>query len=74
MIDPNPCKGCTERYTACHDHCEKHKKWLEQHHAQQKHLKDNSHRWSVPMTAAREKAYENHYHNNRKHSQGGSYE
>ena len=74
MIEANPCKGCTERCTACHDHCEKYKNWLEQYHAQQKHLKDNANRWSTPMTAARERAYEKYYHNNRKHSQGGSYE
>lgn len=73
MIDPNPCKGCTERYTACHDHCEKYKKWREQYHGEQKHLKDNKNRFSVPMTAAREKAYENYFHNH-KSSKGGSYE
>ena len=22
-----PCKGCTERYTACHGKCEKYKDW-----------------------------------------------
>jgi hypothetical protein len=22
-----PCKGCTERYEACHDHCERYKAW-----------------------------------------------
>ena len=22
-----PCKGCTERFTACHDKCEKYKAW-----------------------------------------------
>lgn len=22
-----PCKGCTERYQACHDYCEKYKEW-----------------------------------------------
>ena len=22
-----PCKDCTERYTACHDHCERYKTW-----------------------------------------------
>lgn len=71
MIDPNPCKGCTERYPACHDHCEKRAKWLEQHLGQKKHLQDNKNRWSVPMTAAREKAYEHYYH---KSSKGGSYE
>ena len=34
MSNPNPtsrhiapCKGCTERYTACHDHCERFKEY-----------------------------------------------
>lgn len=22
-----PCKDCTERFTACHDKCEKYKEW-----------------------------------------------
>lgn len=22
-----PCKGCNERFTACHDKCEKYKAW-----------------------------------------------
>lgn len=22
-----PCKGCEERHTACHDHCERYKQW-----------------------------------------------
>jgi hypothetical protein len=22
-----PCKGCAERFTACHDKCEKYKSW-----------------------------------------------
>ena len=22
-----PCKGCAERFTACHDKCEKYKAW-----------------------------------------------
>ena len=22
-----PCKGCTERFTACHDKCERYKEW-----------------------------------------------
>lgn len=25
--DKLPCKGCTDRYTACHDKCEKYKEW-----------------------------------------------
>ena len=23
----SPCKGCSDRYTACHDKCEKYKEW-----------------------------------------------
>lgn len=23
----SPCKGCTDRFTACHDKCEKYKAW-----------------------------------------------
>ena len=63
MIDPNPCKDCTERYTACHDHCEKREKWLVQYHGQQKHLKDNQGRFCIPRSAARDKNsvfYTNH--------------
>ena len=28
-MSPNnaPCKGCADRHTACHDHCEKYAKW-----------------------------------------------
>ena len=26
-MSDSPCHGCTERYTACHDHCKKYKKW-----------------------------------------------
>ena len=22
-----PCKGCTERHEACHDHCDRYKEW-----------------------------------------------
>ena len=25
-----PCKGCSDRYTACHDKCEKYKAWKSQ--------------------------------------------
>lgn len=73
MIDPNPCKGCTERYTACHDYCEKRKKWLEQYHGQQKHLRENTHRWSPPLSASREKAYAKYPTDNRKYK-GGNYD
>lgn len=55
MIDPNPCQGCDERYTACHDHCEKRAKWLEQYRGQKKHLKEQRARWYIPGSVARDK-------------------
>lgn len=73
MIDPNPCHGCTERYTACHDRCERREKWLAQYHAQQKHLQDCKNRWSIPMTESRQKAYNKYYHSkNSKYRNGGN--
>ncbi len=27
-----PCKGCADRHTACHDHCEKYAKWKAEVH------------------------------------------
>ena len=72
MIDPNPCHGCTERYTACHDHCERRAKWLEQYHGQQEHLKECRERWHIPITSARQKAYNNYYPDHRKYTRGGS--
>ena len=71
MIDPNPCQGCTERYTACHDHCEKHKKWLEQHHAQQKHLKEQRFRWCIPGSTARDKIRYSYSSGSNKSKKGG---
>ena len=53
MIGPNPCKDCTDRYLGCHDHCERHKEWSEQHQAELQHLKDQKSRWYIPYTAAR---------------------
>lgn len=26
-MKPSPCKGCTDRYLACHDHCEGYQSW-----------------------------------------------
>lgn len=66
MIDPNPCQGCTERFTACYDRCPKdargefgHNAWLKQYHGQQKHFEDNRYRLYIPMSAAREKRTRN---------------
>lgn len=73
MIDPNPCHGCTERYTACHDRCERREKWLTQYHAQQKHLQDCKNRWSIPMTESRQKAYYKYYQSKKSgYRKGGS--
>jgi hypothetical protein len=55
MMEMSPCNGCTERYTACHDHCDKHKKWLDRYRAQQKHLNDHKGAWCIPTSVAREK-------------------
>ena len=60
MLEMSPCKGCTNRSPTCHGSCEEYKAWRDRYQAQQKHLADNRNRWGVPMTAAREKAYENH--------------
>lgn len=33
-MSPNnaPCKGCAERYTACHDRCERYAQWKAEVH------------------------------------------
>ena len=74
MKEVCPCKGCTDRHTACHDSCDKYQEWLARDHAQKKHLQDQRYRFHIPMTSAREKAYENYYFHHRKSSKGGSYE
>lgn len=56
MIGPNPCKGCTERHTTCHDHCERYHEWRDQHLAQERHLKEQKSRWYTPRSEARDKA------------------
>lgn len=67
MIEPCPCNGCTERFTACSDRCPKdargeygHKAWKAQYQAQQKHLADNKNRWQVPWSVSREKTTRNY--------------
>lgn len=56
MKEIAPCKDCTEKHLACHDSCEKYKAWKDRYNAQQKHLKNNRHRFDVPWSASREKA------------------
>ena len=73
MKEPCPCNGCTERYTACWDHCDRHRKWHERFRAQQKHLAETGNRWAIPMTSSRQKAYDKYYHSkNTKPRKGGS--
>ena len=81
MSLPCPCENCQERFTACSDRCPMdargeygHKAWKEKLHAQKKHLADNRNRWFIPMTSAREKAYQNYQPDRRKYSKGGSYD
>lgn len=62
MREDSPCRDCPERFTACSDHCPKdergeygYKAWKERYQAQQKHLKENKYRMTIPMSEAREK-------------------
>lgn len=57
MNEVSPCKGCTNRHTACHGSCEMYKAWQDRYHAQQKHLDANKNRWGTPWTAAMESRY-----------------
>lgn len=79
MIEPNPCQGCTERFIACSDKCPKdargefgHKAWKERYQAEQKHLKDNRYRFSVPLSAARERSSRAYLKFGGGHQKGGS--
>ena len=33
-----PCKDCPDRHPACHDQCEKYRKWLDAYHADQRDI------------------------------------
>ena len=49
-----PCKGCTERHTACHGSCEAYKNWLDMYHAEKKHLEEVRTRWHTPWSPSKE--------------------
>ena len=34
-----PCKDCPDRHPACHDQCEKYRKWLDAYHADQRDIR-----------------------------------
>ena len=55
MNETSPCKGCTNRHTACHGSCELYKEWRDRYQAQQKHLEANKNRWGIPWSASRER-------------------
>jgi hypothetical protein len=61
MIEPCPCNGCTERFSACSDRCPKdargefgYKAWKARHLAEQKHLEANKNRFNSPWSPAKE--------------------
>ena len=41
-MNPNcsPCKGCEDRHTACHDHCEKYAQWKAMHLKHEAQIKE----------------------------------
>ena len=55
MSGISPCKGCTDRHTACHGSCEKYAAWRDMYHAEQQHFEANKYRFSIPRTVARER-------------------
>lgn len=66
-----PCKGCPDRHTACHDSCDAYKEWLDLYHAAKKQLEIDKNRWKIPMTYARQKAYDEHYPDLRSNNRQG---
>ena len=55
MRETAPCKGCSDRCTACHGSCEKYKEWGNRYHAQLKHLEENKYRFTVFRSESRDK-------------------
>ena len=55
-MEMSPCKGCTNRHTACHGECEIYKAWRDRYQAQQKHFDANKNRWSILWSASRERS------------------
>jgi len=72
MNEISPCKGCTDRYVACHDTCEAYMKWRERYHAQQKHLEANKARWLAPWSKSREDRTRNYYKHGAGSFKGGN--
>ena len=54
-----PCKDCQERYTACHDHCEKYKSWKANEAARkEKERLYQSLGWTYAGRMAKKKSYD----------------
>lgn len=51
-----PCKDCPDRYTACHDHCEKYQKWKEDRAAEKKFNEENGYFIHRPKSPARKRS------------------
>ena len=45
-----PCKGCKDRYRACHDSCEEYKKYAEEMHKKRVFVMRNNSTRSFPPT------------------------
>ena len=63
MREPCPCHGCTERFTACSDHCPKdergevgYKAWKERYRAQKAYTSAARMDTFYPLSPAQEKA------------------
>ena len=55
MSEMSPCKGCTNRHTACHDSCDKYKAWRDFENAKKKHFQENRFRFDRPWSPSRER-------------------
>lgn len=53
MKEDAPCRYCTKRHAACHDHCDDYKAWKARYLAQQNYLNESKHCFDIPETAHR---------------------
>ena len=56
----SPCKGCADRYLACHGSCDRYKEWKAELLAEQKHLTANKHKFNVPWSASHDRVASQH--------------
>ena len=69
----SPCKGCTNRHTACHGKCDVYQEWRDEYHARMKYLEETKDRLYVPLTESRRRAYTRSFNQRGrdKHYKGG---